>query len=197
MANAAMATPNVLTDPGFLYWAPLGTALPANTVPVGGSAFTDTWPTAWIPLGATEDGSEFTYSTSVDAVRVAEFFDPIRWATTERGGNFAFNLADWTLSNVKRAFNGGALTITAETTTSGQINSYEPPDPGAEVRAMIGWESLDNSARIIARQCINSGDISQAFRRAPSLAVIPCQFQMEKPASARPFVIYTAGTVRD
>jgi hypothetical protein len=24
MANAAIATPNLLTDPGFLYWAPLG-----------------------------------------------------------------------------------------------------------------------------------------------------------------------------
>jgi hypothetical protein len=60
------ATPNILKDPGYLFWAPLGSSEPTNTVL--GSVFTDSWPVAWINLGATRDGSEFNYSTAVEAI---------------------------------------------------------------------------------------------------------------------------------
>jgi hypothetical protein len=96
---------NVLTDPGYLWMAPLGTAEPTPTV--AGSKFTDVIPAAWLPLGATTEGSTFSYSTTVEAIRVAEYFDPIKYSTTERNGSIAFNLANWTLSNYKRALNGG------------------------------------------------------------------------------------------
>jgi hypothetical protein len=167
--------------------------LPTNTVTA--SKFSDAWAVAWISLGATEEGSAFSYTTEVEAVRVAEFFDPIKWSTTDRSGNFAFNLADWTLANVKRAFNGGSLSVVSGTGAT-QLNLYEPPDPGAEIRAMIGWESLDSTVRIIARQTINAGEVTSAFRKAPDLALIPCQFNFEVPTAAKPFAIYTAGVSR-
>lgn len=187
------ATPNILTDPGYLFWAPLGSAEPVNTVVA--SKYTDAWPVAWISLGATEDGSEFSYETSVEAVRVAEFFDPIKWATTDRSGSFAFNLADWTLTNMKRAMNGGTLTVVSGTGAT-TLTSLTPPSPGSETRAMIGWESLDNSVRIIAYQCLNSGTISSAFRKAPSFSTIPCTFNFEVPAAGQPWKMYAAGTAR-
>jgi hypothetical protein len=188
------ATPNILTDPGYLFWAPVTTAEPTNTV--AGSKFTDSWPVAWISLGATEDGSTFSYQTTIEAVNVAEFFDPIKWATTGREGSFAFNLADYTLSNYKRAMNGGALTVVSGAGAT-QLNKFEPPDPGGEVRAMLGWESLDNTMRIIVRQAINGGNVESAFAKAPSYAVIPCEFQFEVPTGgAKPFTLYTAGTAR-
>src|SRR5690349_9211018 len=96
-----LAQPTLLTDPGYLLWAPVLSSLPSNTV--SGSVFTDTWPVAWINLGATEDGSEFNYETKLEAVSVAEFFDPVVWKTTERNGSFAFALASYTLNNLKRA----------------------------------------------------------------------------------------------
>ena len=46
----AVAKPTILTDPGFLWIAPLGTAAPTNTVTAG--KFTDTVAAAWLPLGA-------------------------------------------------------------------------------------------------------------------------------------------------
>lgn len=187
------ATPNILTDPGYLFWAPLGSTEPSNTVVA--SKFTDAWPVAWISLGATEDGSEFAYETSVEAVRVAEFFDPIKWATTDRSGSFAFNLADWTLTNMKRAMNGGTLTVVSGTGAT-TLSSLTPPVPGQEVRAMIGWESLDSSVRIVAYQCLNSGTISSAFRKAPAFATIPCTFNFEVPSAGQPWKMYTAGTAR-
>jgi hypothetical protein len=187
------ATPNVLVNPGYLFWAPLASTEPTNTV--AGSKFTDSWPVAWISLGATEDGSEFNYETSVEAVRVAEFFDPIQWATTERNGNIGFTLVDWTLANLKRVLNGGTLTVVSGTGAT-TLSSFTPPAPGSEVRSMIGWESYDSTVRIIMYQTINSGSIASAFKKAPDKAGFACQFNFEVPSGGQPFKVYTAGTAR-
>lgn len=187
------ATPNILTDPGYLFWAPLATAVPTNTV--AASKFTDAWAVAWINLGATENGSQFTYSSTVEAVSVAEFFDPIKYATTARSGNFAFNLADYTLANLKKVLNGGALSVVSGTGVT-QLNTYTPPAPGAEVRAMIGWESLDSTVRLVCYQTFQGGEVASAFRKAPALSVIPAQFNFEVPSSGIPWQMWTAGTAR-
>jgi hypothetical protein len=188
-----VAVPNILTDPGIVYWAPLGTSEPTNSVTA--SKFTDSWPAGWLGVGATEDGSEFSYETKVDAIKVAEFFDPIKWSTTDRSGSLSFNMADYTLTNWSRAINGGTKTVVSGTTTT-QLNSFVPPTPGNEVRAMLGWESLDNTMRIIMYQCINSGTITSAYKKAPDFAVIPCQFNFEVPSAGQPWKMYTAGTAR-
>jgi hypothetical protein len=187
--------PNVLTDPGYLFIAPLGSTLPAFTVV--GSKFTDAWPVAWLPLGATDEGSQFDYSTKVEPITVAEFFDPIAYATTERAGSIAFNLANFTLSNYRRAVNGGVAALAA-TSGSGAtaLGTLEPPEPGAEVRAMVGWESLDNTLRLICHQCIQGGEISSAFRRAPQKAVIPCSYMLEVPSGGKPWTMKSAGAAR-
>lgn len=191
---SAVTTPTILTDPGYLFWAPLGSTEPTHAA-AGSTYAADTWPVAWIPLGATEDGAEFSYEVNVEAITVAEFFDPIRYSTTERSGSFSFNLASWTLENVKRVMNGGTLTTVsgADATLS---TSYEPPTPGNEVRCMIGWESLDSTTRLICYQTINATSITSAFRKAPAFSVLPCQFQFEVPTSGVPFKFYAAGTSR-
>lgn len=187
------AVPNILTDPGYLFIAPLLTAVPTHTV--SGSKFTDSWPGAWISLGATEDGSQFNYESTVEPIRAAEFFDPIRFSTTDRAGNFSFTLVDWTLANLKRVLNGGTLAVVSGTGAT-QLNRFTPPIPGAEVRQMIGWESLDNTVRIIAYQCLNGGNIQSSFRRAPAKAGMACTFNFEKPSANEPFDVWTAGTAR-
>lgn len=189
------AVPNVLTDPGYLFIAPLATAVPTNTVT--GGVFTDSWDAAWISLGATEEGSTFAYSTTVEPIMVAEYFDAISYRTTERSGSIAFNLADWTLSNYRRAINGGIAALTATSGTGGTtLGTLEPPEPGDEVRAMIGWESLDNTVRLICHQTIQGGEISSAFSRAPDKALIPCTFQLEVPTAGKPWTLYSAGADR-
>lgn len=188
------ATPNVMTDPGYLFWAPLASTMPTNTVV--GSKFTDTWPVAWISLGATEDGSEFSYESTIEPVKAAEFFDPIAYRTTERKGGIGFTLVDYTLTNFKRVSNGGTLSIVSGTTTT-QLNKFVPPTPGTEVRAMIGWESLDGTMRLIARQCFNGAPIKSSFKKAPDKAGLAAMFNFEIPSgSVDPYEIYTAGTAR-
>ena len=186
---------NVLTDPGYLWIAPLGTAEPTPTVT--GSKFTDALPVAWIPFGATTEGSTFSYATTIEAIRVAEYFDPIRYSTTERNGSIAFNLANWTLSNYKRALNGGVAAVTPTGTSGTELSTFEPPAAGSETRAMLMWESTDATVRLLMRQVIQGGEVSSAFQKAPSIAAIPCTYNLEIPAGGvQPFKIWGAGTTR-
>lgn len=186
---------NVLSDPGYLWMAPLGTAEPTTTV--AASKFTDALPAAWVPLGATTEGSTFSYSTSVEAIRVAEYFDPIKYSTTERNGTIAFNLANFTLSNWKRALNGGVAALTSTGTAGTEVTTFEPPAPGSEVRVMLMWESTDSTVRLLVRQGIQGGEVSSAFQKAPAIAAIPCTFNMEIPSSGvQPFKMWGAGLTR-
>lgn len=195
MAIPTVATPAILTDPGFLWIAPVGTAVPTNTVTAG--KFSDAVAVAWLPLGATQDGSTFGYSTSVEKISVAEFFDPVAYRTTERSGSIAFNLANWSLSNYRRAINGGIAALTPTGGAGSELTLLEPPDPGNEVRAMILWESTDSTLRLLCRQVIQGGEVSAAFKKAPDYATIPCTFNMEIPSSgSKPWSMWTAGTTR-
>ena len=191
----AVAVPFVLTDPGFLWIAPPLTAAPTNTVTV--SKFSDAIPVAWIPFGATTEGSTFSYNSTVEPISVAEFFDPIKYVTTERAGNIAFNLASWGLSNYRRALNGGVAALTPTGIAGSELTTLEPPDPGNETRAMILWESTDATVRLMLRQTLQGGEISTPFQKAPSIATIPCTFNMEVPQSgAKPWVMWGAGLTR-
>lgn len=189
------AVPTLLTDPGFLFIAPLGSTLPSNTV--AGSVFTDSWPVAWLSLGATEEGSTFSYSSTVEALSVAEFLDPIAYRTTGREGSIAFNLADFTLTNYRRALNGGVAALAATSGTGAtSLGTLNPPTPGAETRCMIGWESLDSTLRLVAHQTLQGGEIQSAFNKAPSLALIPCTFNFEVPSGGQPWTMWSAGADR-
>lgn len=189
------ATPNILTDPGFLLIAPIGSTVPTNTV--AGSVFTDAWDAAWLSIGATEDGSDFSYNTTVQPISVAEFFDPIAYRTTDRAGNFAFAMANYGATNYRRALNGGAGAV-APTSGTGATALYTvaPTAPGSEVRVMVGWESLDHTVRALAYQCISGGEVKASFKKAPAKAVIPVQFNFEVPSSGIPFNLYFAGASR-
>jgi hypothetical protein len=191
----SVATPVILTDPGMLWLAVLGTADPTNTV--AGSVFTDDPAAAYVPLGPTEEGSNFSYETSVEPITVAEFFDPISWNTVSREGKVAFNLASYTLSNYNRAMNGGVAALTATSGTGAtSLFTLEPPTPGTEVRCILLWESTDRTLRLRARQVLQGGAIESAFKKAPAYATIPCTFNMEVPAAAKPFTLWAAGTSR-
>jgi len=194
-APASFSAPAILSDPGFLWLAPIGTAEPTPTVTAG--KFADTLPVAWVPLGATTEGSTFGYSTSVEPIRVAEFFDPIKYSTTERTGSFSFTLANWTLSNLKRAANGGVPALVATGGAGAELTTYTPVAAGSEVRTMCLWESTDATVRILMYQVIQGGEVSMAFQKAPAFAGIPFTLNMETPVgSPTPFKFWTAGTTR-
>jgi hypothetical protein len=194
------ATPLLMVDPGYLFAASLGTALPAAGVggTVAGSVFTDVWPAGWVNLGATEDGSEFSFSTTVEPIRVAEIFNPVQYSVTEQATSLAFSLANYTMHNLRRAMNAGTGNlVTVSGTGATLLSKLSPPTPAQIIRSMIGWESLDATVRLFGYQVINGGEITSAFKRAPDKALIPWQLNFEVPASPTvPFDFFTAGAAR-
>lgn len=188
------ATPLILTDPGYLFWAPGATAIPTMTA--AASKFSDVWPGAWINMGGTEEGSTFTFATTVEPVSVAEILNPISYPVTGQASKIAFSLADFTLKNLQRAWNGVAPT-TVSGTGATLVSKLSPPTPAQIVRAAIGWESLDGTLRMIGQQAINGAEIESAFQRAPNKALIPCEFNFEiMVGNTTPFDFYAAGTGR-
>lgn len=192
MPAPTMPVPAIATDPGYLWWAPAGTAEPTHTV--AGSVFTDAWPVGFLLLGATEEGSNFSFQTTTEQITVAEFLDPLKYVSTGRSGSIAFALASITATNMKRALNGGTITTTGTGATT--MSAYTPPVLGAEVRCVIGWESQDSTERLIAYQTFNTGQVSVQRRKGAAKATLPVEFGLEVPASGLPFKYLTAGTVR-
>lgn len=191
----SMATPLVLTDPGFLFLAPLASTLPTMAA-VGSSYDADTWPAAWKPVGATEEGSEFSYEMNVEPITVAELFNAISYTPTEVSTSLSFAMADYTLHNLAKAFNAPSSNVTtvsgATTTLSSKL---APPTPSQIIRRMVGWESLDHTLRLIGYQCLSSGSITSSYQRA-SKATIATTWNFETPAAGNPFEFYAAGTGR-
>lgn len=191
----ATPVPTILTDPGTLVVAPIGSTVPSNTV--AGGIFTDSWDAAWLYIGATEDGSELSYNTTVQPVSVAEYFDPIAYRTTDRAGNFAFAVANFGATAYRRALNGGAAAVSPTSGTGATaLYTVTPTSPGSEVRVMVGWESLDRTVRVIAYQCFSGGEVKSAFKKAPSKSLIPMQANFEVPSSGIPFSMFFAGSGR-
>jgi hypothetical protein len=193
MAPAAVATPNLIRDPGYLFWAPFGTTEPTHTSTA--SKFSDVWAAAWIPMGATQDGSTFKWESPQEAIYAAEFLTPLAYAAGEQSGSIGFGLLDFTLKTIQRALNGSVIG-TVSGTGATLVSKVEPPDPSEIVRSMIGWESLDNTMRIIGRQCLNASAMEVSFKKGTDVGVVPCEFNFERPAAAKSWAIYAAGTTR-
>ena len=189
-----LSTPNLLTDPGVLYYAILGSTLPANTV-VGG-VYTDAWPAAWLSPGMTADGTEFHASTTATAITAAESVDPIAYRTTDRSTTLQFTLLSYTATNLSLALNGGPKAVTGTgATTSTQVS---PPAPGQEIRYMWGWESVNKDVRLVGYQGFNSGDLSVMLKKAPSTASLAFTLNLELPPGGptRPYDWFFAGATR-
>lgn len=193
MAPAAIATPFLIRDPGYLFWAPAATTEPAHTT--AASKFTDAWPVAWIPMGATQEGTAFKWESPQEPIYAAEFLTPLAYAAGEQSGSIGFGLLDFTLKSIQRALNGGPPT-TVSGTGATLTSKIEPPDPSEIVRSMIGWESLDNTLRIVGRQCINASAIEANFKKGTDVGILPCEFNFERPSGAKSWAIYSAGIAR-
>lgn len=192
--SLSTATPLMITDAGFVFWAPLATAEPTHAA-LASTYDLDVWSASWINLGATKEGPTFRYEMTVEPVTVAELLDPVRFVTTGRSGSFTFALANYTLQNLKRCFNGGTVaTVSGAGVTLS--SSYVPPAPGSEIRAMIGFESLDHTYRLIMYQTINSGAVESSFAKGADYATLACTFNFEVPSSGIPWKAYGAGTAR-
>ena len=97
---------NVLVGSARLLVAVLGTALPTVTPATGAL----TWVEAWKEVGATEKGTDISYTPSVGDIKVDESPAPIGKILTTEKAIISATLAEATLTNLQRAISASTLT---------------------------------------------------------------------------------------
>jgi hypothetical protein len=105
-----------------------------------------------------------------------------------------FELQIINLTLIKKMLNGGTLTTSGSGATL--LSTYTPAAPGAEVRCMLGWESQDNTERLLMEQAFQTGTLTIARKKGADNATLPVEFTAEVPASGFPYRHYGAGTAR-
>lgn len=186
-----MAEPDgskVTLGAGTLFYAPQGSTEPAAGVltPITSPATSVAWPSAWIQLGYTQDGSEFTFTPKIDPIEVAENLYPIKYVASMVTMDVVFALAEITATHLSVVLNGGTIA------TASGITTFTPPVLGSERRIMLGWDRKDGLERIIWRQCIQTGAVKQMHKKPPAFNTLPASFALEVPTSgpSDPFVHY-------
>lgn len=161
----------IQVGPGRLYIAPIGTTEPTT--------LTGALDSAWIDLGYTDEGSEFTLGIETENVEVAEELEPIRQETTARTIELTFALAQMTAANLQYVFNGGTI-------ASDGAGHYEFtfPELGSEDYQMLLWQdntAPSNKQRWLFRKVRNGGDVAIAHRRGAEKQTLPVTFSGFKP----------------
>lgn len=174
MPTTTKSSDEVLLGAGTLYVAPIGT-----TEPTSASA---TLPSAWREVGYTDDGTAFGFTYTNEPIEVEEEFYPVKYATTSVELAVGFAMKQTSRRNLALALNAGADAASDGT-------SFEPPDPGDEVRVMLVYDTEDG-ARWIFRKVFQGGTVNMARKKAPDASLIPVEFRVEKPTGLAPFKVF-------
>lgn len=179
---------------GRLYHAPLATALPSYAVV--GSVFTDTTWTGWTLLGITKTGHEFNYNLDTDTIEAAEYLDPITTVSTGRTVSMTFELMLITANFVRKMMNAGTGTLTSSGSGTTLLQTFKPPAIGAEIRSMIGWQSEDDTERVLAQQAFQVGSLKIARGKGTANASLPTEWRFEPDSAGDPYRHDFAGATR-
>lgn len=192
MAVPTITPAAIQTGPGRIYYAPLGTAIPAFSVT--SSIFSPTW-TNWLDAGPTDAGMTYTEATETAEIRVAESKYPVRTVTTNKTSRVAFVANHITDLIWKLAMNGGSTTVTGATTT--KMVEYAPPLADAEVRVMLAFQSNGNDEIIVWPQVFNVGTVEYVRGTFETKAGLSMEFNAEIPATGytTPYKRFTSGAL--
>lgn len=197
MPTSTVPVPSLNRGPGILWKAPLGTALPSNTV--AGGVFTDLFSavSGWVRLGATEEGTEVTYDIDTEDVTAAEFLDPLAVAETGRTVEVSFGLVSFDKSTLLAAYNAGSSAVSSSGSGATLLTTITPPGLGASVNCMLGFESEDSTYRCIYYNCRNNPSGARVFRNGADKTVVPFAYRALADATLGiPFKEFFAGATR-
>jgi hypothetical protein len=192
VAVATITSASIQSGPGRIYYAPLGTAIPAITAVA--SKITATW-TSWVQVGSTDAGLTYTETAETADITVAESLYPIRTVVTGKSSRVAFVMSEITDINWKLAMNGGTNTSTGSAGT--KLTTYVPPLVGAETRVMLAFvDNLDTEA-IVWPQVFNVGSVEYVRGTYETKAGLSVEFNAEIPATGyvTPYQRFTAGAL--
>jgi hypothetical protein len=192
VAVATITSSSIQSGPGRIYYAPLGTAIPAITA--AASKISATW-TSWVQVGSTDAGLTYTEGAETADITVAESLYPIRTVTTSKSSRISFVMSEISDLNWKLAMNGGTNTVSGTGAT--KLTTYVPPLLGAEVRVMLAFvDNLDTEA-IVWPQVFNVGSVEYVRGTYDTKAGLSVEFNAEIPATGyvTPYQRFTAGAL--
>lgn len=192
MATFTIAKDALAKNPGTLFWAPPATAMPDYTV--AASVFSVNAWTGWFQLGITKEGSEFTYDLSQDPIQAAEYLDDIDQVTTGRVVMMKFELMRINATNLARALNRPTVATTGSGTTL--RSTVKAPALGAELYCMLGWQSQDDTERLVFANAFQTGTVTMSRKKGADVATLPLEYKAFPDGNGDPFIYDSAGTVR-
>lgn len=181
-------------QPGVLYHAQLLVAAPTPVVTAG--VFSDTWPVGWNPMGPTDSGTQFSFQTSTANVEVAEQLTPVKIVTTGKANGISFALAHFTATNLRRMQNAGTGALTTTGAGATTLTKFTPTLINAEVRCQIGWQSDDNTVRVLCYQTFQTGNLTPSLDKGNAKATLNATFSFETPSSGIDYEFWFAGPDR-
>lgn len=178
--------------PGTLLWATPGTALPDYTV--ASSVYSVNAWTGWQLWGITKDGSEWGYDLDTDPIKCAEYVDDIDQVTTGRVVTVKFEIMIVTATIEDRALNRPGKSTTGSGTTLN--TTVFPPDLGNELYCMIGWQSTDDTERIVAENAFQIGSLKTSRKKGADVGTYQLEYKFFPNASGKPYRHDFAGAAR-
>lgn len=183
------------TGPGLILMAPYAVDLTLPTFAAASSVFTNSWANDWVPVGYTDDGIEFTFTTTVNEIEAAETLYPLAKIETKKDISVKFAMLQNNEFNLSRAMNGGTFT-TASGSGATKVTKYSPPTFGGAERSAIGWISQDNDEALIVYKTWQQAALSVKYGKIGIKWMLNCDFAAEIPdpeVSADPWNRWAAG----
>lgn len=166
----------VVTGPGLLFVAPIGTTEPIDATTV--------LPIAWKPIGFTADGTTVTREQTWNAIAVEELLNPVRWEPSATNDLLALSMAEASKSKLALAMNMGAA-------VADDALALEPPAVGTELRVMLALNAA-SGARWVWRRCVQTGASAMPNKKSPDKKVIPVTFRVEDVSPLKPWIVWPA-----
>jgi hypothetical protein len=159
---------NVVVGLAVGYFAEVGSAVPANTVPFAG-----TWGTPWKQAGGTEEGWRLGGDSSTTPHTIEEQPNPVLVTLETRGMTISASLAEDTLDSMRLAFGGGTITVDA---VAG-VTDFKLSEGIDEFAVGLDMKTIGGKTRrVIIPRASGSGSVDVGFRRSAAKRLWPVQF---------------------
>ena len=152
----------VIAGVATLYTAPVGTAMPADTVAEGVA-----WASTWVHHGATEEGISFINGTDTNDIFVEEQSPPARILVSRRNVRVTFALAEDVVASMKLSYGGGVSTPVVAGTGQPGKTTLTLSDTLDEVA--VGFEAINAFGfwrRVHIPRAVSVADVTTTYRRA-------------------------------
>ena len=183
-----MNTVNVLVGAASLYTAPVGTAMPPDTLAAGTE-----WASPWTSVGATEEGMSFAVGSDTVDIRIEEQSTPVLVVMNTRNIRVLAALSEDTVESMKLGYGGGTIVTTAPATGVAGKKTLTLSDTldmlacGFEGRSPAGL-----FRRVLIPKVVSVADITTAYRRAANNRSYAIELRALSPSSAIAIVDATA-----